>query len=137
MTTPLIAPDQIPAVALDFMNEDHAEAVALVNELSEALGHKPAEKIDELLAELFQHNSEHFAREEQHMQEYGFPPYPVHKGEHDRVLAELSAVISYWQSDRDEAALQNYLQNTFVDWFENHLQCMDRVTAMFVASQMA
>lgn len=135
--TLLVNAQDIPHLALEFMNHDHAEAVELVNELHTALENAEDVDIDDQLDRLYLHNAEHFAREEQHMQEYGFPPYPVHKGEHDRVLAEMYALISDWKNDRDKNALSNYLQHTFIDWFNNHLMSMDRVTAMFVASQMA
>lgn len=133
----LVNANEIPELALDFMNHDHAEAVQLANALYSALAEAPAESIDELLDQLYLHNVEHFAREEQHMQEYHFPPYPMHKGEHDRVLAEMQAVISYWKESRDKGALENYLQNTFVQWLHGHMMTMDRVTAMFVAGQMS
>jgi len=132
----LVNAQDIPHLALDFMNHDHAEAVEMVNELHTALESADDTEIDNQLDQLYLHNVEHFTREEQHMQEYGFPPYPVHKSEHDRVLAEMNALISYWKSDRDRAALSNYLQHTFIDWFNNHLMSMDKVTAMFVAGQM-
>ncbi|MCV6590912.1 MAG: hemerythrin family protein [Marinobacterium sp.] len=139
--TPLIDAAQIPAVALDFMNHDHSEAVALSNALYARLEHSTPDSneiatIDHQLELLYQHNEEHFAREEQHMQEYGFPPYPIHKGEHDRVLAELREIIHYWKNSHDTQALRHYLKHTFVSWFQNHLMSMDRVTAMFVAGQM-
>jgi len=133
----LIDSAQVPELALDFMNHDHAEAVEMVNRLYQLVGKASNEEIDSLLEALYLHNAEHFNREEEHMQTYGFPPYPVHKGEHDRVLAELRAVIRHWQTDRDTATLQHYLQDTFVNWFSGHLMSMDRVTAMFVAGQMA
>ncbi len=135
--TLLVNAQDIPVLALDFMNHDHAEAVEMVNALYAALETAESTEIDAQLDQLYIHNAEHFAREEQHMQAYGFPPYPVHKSEHDRVLSEMKALISYWKSDRDKVALGNYLQHTFVDWFNSHLMSMDRVTAVFVASQMA
>ncbi|MBY4677603.1 hemerythrin family protein [Marinobacterium sp. CAU 1594] len=131
-----MATDQIPQVALAFMNDDHHEAVELMNGLNEALQDGEDEQIDELLASFLDHNRSHFGREEQHMRDYGFPAYPVHKGEHERVLAEMDQMANYWLTRRDRGHLQRYLTETVLPWFNNHLATMDTMTAMFVARQM-
>ncbi|MBA4382588.1 MAG: hypothetical protein C0406_08500, partial [Sideroxydans sp.] len=73
-----------PQVALDFMNHDHAEFVALRDILLGQLdAHAPAEAVDASLDELLTHTQHHFAEEERLMREVNFPPSPVHKGDHD------------------------------------------------------
>lgn len=134
--TQQIDPQTIFQVDLAFMNEDHNEAVKLLNQLNQVLTAGDSKLVDQLISQFYQHNREHFAREEQHMQEYGFPPYPMHKAEHDRVLAEMNAAVAQWQQQQDSEALTLYLNETVVPWFENHLQSMDYVTARFIAMQM-
>ena len=81
-----------PEVAVDFMNHDHHEFAALREKLLALIAPgSAAAGIDPLLDELHQHTVRHFADEEKLMQETGFPVYPVHKDEHDSVLADMAA----------------------------------------------
>lgn len=125
-----------PQVALDFMNRDHAEFVALREKLLASLAQPATDaEVDALLAQLLQHTRHHFAEEQRLMQETQFPPYPMHKMEHDRVLEDMQTRVAQWQQHRDAAALKDYLENALIDWFVNHVSTMDFVTARFIASQ--
>lgn len=122
-----------PQVALDFMNRDHAEFSALRGQLLDLLAAgTPAPQVSALLDELLEHTRHHFAEEERLMQEVGFPPYPIHKGEHDRVLADMSARSQRWKQDRDVEALREWLDQAVGDWFMAHVGTMDSVTAEFI-----
>jgi hemerythrin len=126
-----------PQVALDFMNRDHAEFVELRARLLGLLSASaPAAAVDTLLGELLAHTRHHFAEEERLMQETRFPPYPVHQGEHDKVLADMAARIASWQQERDAAALRAWLDRDVGDWFVSHVGSMDFVTAGFIKTQI-
>lgn len=126
---------EYPQVALAFMNHDHAEFVEMRERLLAALAKEsdPAET-DILLDRLLEHTRTHFGEEERLMREAQFPPYPMHKGEHDRVLAELEARAARWKQDRDAAALRGWLEGWVGDWFVNHVSTMDFMTARFIAA---
>lgn len=125
-----------PQVALDFMNRDHAEFVGLRARLLELLATAtPDARVDKLLAELLEHTRRHFAEEERLMQEVRFPPYPMHKGEHDQVLADMTTRIEQWGLEHDAAALRDWLKKDVGDWFVNHVSTMDFVTAGFIKAQ--
>ena len=124
-----------PRVALDFMNRDHDEFAALRAKLLDLIAAGSPEGIDGLLDELQRHTIRHFADEETAMQETGFPPYPVHKAEHDAVLADMAARIERWRRERDAEALRQWLDAAVGDWLVNHVSSMDMVTAEFVAMQ--
>ncbi len=126
--------ENVPKVALDFMNDDHEEATHITNEL---MGLVAADSVDqaavaESLAHLLAHCQNHFAREEAQMQQIQFPPYPVHKGEHERVLAEMAGELAAWQEEADLERLKHYLFATLTNWFIEHIACMDTVTAQFI-----
>ncbi|GKT11317.1 MAG: hemerythrin [Thiomicrorhabdus sp.] len=130
--------DDVPRVELDFMNDDHEEATALVNHIQHLLilietGEAKAEETGKTLEALLKHNQEHFAREEEQMQKFSFPPYSIHKGEHERVLAEMETEIAAWQADKDIARLKLYIEETLPNWFVGHIETMDTMTAMFIA----
>jgi hemerythrin len=122
-----------PQVALDFMNRDHAEFVALRDKLLGLLSAQaPEAKVDTLLDELLAHTRQHFAEEERLMQETQFPPYRMHKGEHDNVLADMSAQIERWKQERNAVVLRDWLDRAVGDWFVSHVGTMDLVTAGFI-----
>ncbi|HEX9243195.1 MAG TPA: hemerythrin family protein [Anaeromyxobacter sp.] len=129
----------LPDLPLEFMNADHAREVALVNELEDALaayarGDGPVASILVRLSLLAVHTREHFLREESTMREARFPAYPVHKAEHDRVLAGMDAEARAFRAGGDPERLARYLRETLPEWFEGHVRTMDVVTARFVAA---
>jgi hemerythrin len=125
-----------PQVALAFMNRDHAEFVELLQRITAALtGQEPSAHIDALLDELLAHTRAHFAEEERRMQEVQFPPFPMHQGEHQRVLADMETQVATWKSGRDAAALQDWLSHAVSDWFIAHVSSMDFVTAAYIAAR--
>lgn len=125
-----------PQVALEFMNRDHAEFVSLRDKLLGLLSAQAsATGVDTLLAALQEHTRHHFAEEERLMRETHFPPYPMHKGEHDHVLEDMGDRVTRWEQSRDAASLQNWLEGEIGDWFVNHVSTMDFVTARFIKAQ--
>jgi hemerythrin len=120
-------------VALDFMNRDHAEFVVQREQLLGLLSAEaPATTVDKQLNELLEHTRHHFAEEERLMQETCFPPYAMHKTEHDHVLADMSTHIELWKQGRDVAALRDWLDKDVGDWFVTHVGTMDLITAGFI-----
>jgi hemerythrin len=134
----LVDLEKIPQVALGFVNDDHREEGRLLNELGAAVrahrdGKASVENVLHRFEELFVHTREHFGREEAAMQRVGFPPYPMHKAEHDRVLEELEAEGEHFRETGDTARLWKYVSDAVPAWFLGHIQSMDHVTAAFVA----
>jgi hemerythrin len=134
---PLVALDAIPQVPLDFINQDHREEARLLNELDEALaehraGRTGPEQVVACFELLFTHTREHFGREEEAMQRSGFPPYQVHKGEHERVLAEMAIEGQAFAQGQDVARLARYVSDAVPAWFTTHILTMDLITARFV-----
>ena len=130
--------NDVPKVELDFMNHDHEEATNLVNQLQSLIeaaesGEDKTEEITQALKALYKHNEEHFAREEEQMQKFNFPPFPVHQGEHQRVLEVMQEEIEAWQAGQNIARLKSYIVDTLPRWFISHIESMDTVTAMFIA----
>ncbi len=130
---PAITSETIPRVEVDFMNEDHLEAVELIGRVQRAIKAIDMIKISAALETLYQHNVEHFAREEEQMLRLRFPPYACHKDEHERVLAELQQVINQWQQGQDCELLGHYLDDSLSSWLVDHINTMDRVTARFIS----
>jgi hemerythrin len=125
-----------PQVALDFMNCDHAEFVTMRSQLLDLISAQaPKNDVDTLLDELLSHTRHHFAEEERLMKATSFPPYAMHKSEHDHVLTDMAAHIERWKQDRDVAALRDWLDQAVGAWFVTHVGTMDLVTAGYIATK--
>jgi hemerythrin len=129
--------ETIPQVTLPFMNDDHGEEARLLDELGEAVnghgkGKVPVETVLQRYEALLAHTQEHFGREEEAMRQASFPPYPVHKGEHDRVIEEMEAEEVHFRETGDTARLWGYVSAAVPAWFVGHIQSMDAVTAGFL-----
>lgn len=134
---PVVRLDAIPQVALPFMNDDHAVEARLLNELAGSVrdhraGKAPVEAVLHAFEALLAHTQEHFGREEEAMRKVGFPPYPIHKGEHDRVLEELESEGTHFRETGDTGRLWKYVSEAVPAWFGAHIQSMDAITAQFV-----
>ncbi len=134
---PYVDASQVPELPLAFMNADHADEVRLLESLGEALagyrrGQGTLGEVIERLSLLAVHTREHFLREEQAMRETGFPAYPIHKAEHDRVLGEMDVEARRFREGGDPGRLWSYLFETVPAWFVHHIRTMDAVTARHV-----
>lgn len=111
-------------VGVAFMDHDHVEAAAMINDLARLAG---ADRIA-LLEKFIAHCREHFAREEAMMKDVGFFALGCHAGEHERMLAELDHVLAKL---RGGETLDEYFSRELPGWLMTHRNTMDFVTADF------
>lgn len=126
--------DELPKVALDFMNSDHEEATCITNRLMALVeaGDNDTQRIGDTLKLLHVHCTEHFARENVQMEHFKFPAYSIHRREHEQVLQEMQDELDAWGSSGNVQQLKLYVFKTLPEWFIGHIQTMDTVTAMFI-----
>ena len=141
-TSPVLAPSAIPELAVESMNATHREEVELVNALGALLasglrGQVAEADISAKLDAWVQHTRQHFERENQLMQDYGFPALPVHRGEHARMLGIIESQQRQWLESREVAPLAAFVFRQWPDWFNLHVNTMDRVTAAFISHRVA
>lgn len=135
---PVLEASAMPQVALASMNATHREELDLVNQLGALLeqgmaGTVDAPAITAKVGEWVEHTRDHFARENRLMQAHGFPPYPMHSGEHERVLQELEGLQRQWLDTQAVEPLAKFLFLDWPGWFDQHVNSMDRVTAQFLS----
>lgn len=140
----LIDKNNLPLVAEDFMNDVHYEDVEIINDLHEKLLlyiQDQTKENKEILVQAYnswyEHTVAHFKGEEDKMLEMNFPPYMMHKSEHDRCLENMRFVIDEFIKSEDSSILKNYLEKELTSWLVNHIQTMDTVTAMFFKTGMS
>ena len=131
---------KIQRVAIDFMNAAHDEEVDMINALDALIaraeaGENLSDQIQPALDAFLSHTEQHFANENQLMQETGFHAYPMHSGEHERILNDMRTTFSAWSNNQDHAALGHFIRQTHPDWMSQHIASMDFVTAKFAADQ--
>ncbi|WP_419811157.1 bacteriohemerythrin [Bacterioplanoides sp.] len=119
-----------PQVAMEFMNRDHEEFVTLLNKAEQKL--LMGGKFTKHLKKLYNHCVEHFAHEEAEMLASHFPPYDMHKQEHERVLALFREQLEHYEKHQDDEAALEFIEETIPQWFIMHLNTMDKVTAQYL-----
>ena len=127
--------NQLPKVALDFMNAEHQEVVDIYNRVERDYRDQNVDAVIIGILEIKNHCINHFAHEEQAMRTYQFPPFQVHKQVHDQVLMEINMVLQQLQSHRKLSKVSGYIEHAFPSWFSHHLATMDKITAEFIAEQ--
>jgi hemerythrin len=130
----VLTAEAVPHVALDFMNNTHFEELDMVKSLGELITHYQQSDNDTLshaLKAWFEHTQAHFSRENELMVDIQFPMYPMHSGEHARVLEEMESIVISWNKNYDIALLSEYVFTAWPHWFEQHVNSMDMVTAQF------
>ena len=128
----MITQEQLPMVAMPSMNDTHLEDILIINRLSDAINAQAVESVNSILKELVEHTITHFSGEEEMMREKMFPPYPVHKGEHDRALNELKSVANHFYESKDLDFAKQYVDATLIPWLIQHIETLDTVTALFL-----
>lgn len=135
-----VLPTSLAAVAVEWMNRDHADALQLIRTLGEVaeaarLGERTHSDVDRALGELAEHSRRHFHHEEREMRRTGFPPYEIHRQEHERLLSIFAQTVAQWQSDRDAEALARWVRVALAPWLVEHVQTLDAVTAAWIEGQ--
>lgn len=135
---------EFPLVDMDSMNDVHENDIKIINDLNDLIeeyiineSQELFEKLDAKYQEWLEHTIEHFSGEEKMMIEKKFPPYAVHKQEHDNVLNAMKNVQEDLRRTKSAAGVKNFVQNGLVRWLYNHVQTMDTVTARFLSGKIS
>lgn len=133
----ILDPAELPPVDLQIMQHTHEDELAIVNELADLLQQTTQDDstraaITSKLETWVEHTRAHFAQENELMQRYGFPPYPVHSGEHANALEKIEAILQQWLAGGSPEAVAEFLNGPWKTWFLGHVTTMDRVTAQFL-----
>ncbi len=134
----LIDKSSICIVEVDSMNRIHHEEADMLNELDAMMrgyenGDTDIASLNAKLDEFMAHMTAHFRAEEVQMEAINFPPFPIHKSEHDRVIEDARNRIAEWKQSEALAPLSDYLRNELPEWLDQHIATMDKITAHFFA----
>ncbi|PRX38056.1 methyl-accepting chemotaxis protein/hemerythrin [Meinhardsimonia xiamenensis] len=106
------------------VDHEHRELIELVNAAARRIrAGAPAEEIDAAFGDLLAAVSGHFAHEERQMQRAGYPAYPEHKADHERLIDRLRELMDE-AHEAPEAAAEATVE-ALAEWFEGHFATHD------------
>ncbi|WP_321449684.1 hemerythrin domain-containing protein [uncultured Cohaesibacter sp.] len=112
-------------VGVDEMDSVHQEFTLIVNRLGET---QDPSIFKSLFIQLLEHTQEHFALEDQLMEETGFRGFDEHREEHERVLKQM-----HYINEKVQAGNLDF-GRAFVEdlprWFDLHADTMDNALAV-------
>jgi hemerythrin-like metal-binding protein len=110
------------------IDDDHKHLFALLGRLQDAMKVGQANAVlAEILDELVRYTAQHFRREEQHMQRIGYADYAAHKGEHDRLIAEVTELQARFKNGSITLSLSVY--QFLNEWLNKHIMTSDAALA--------
>lgn len=111
-------------IGIPEIDAEHRELVDLINVFHEhLLDPKHTTDVADFLGTVYARMAAHFKHEELEMLRLEYAEYWPHKGDHERLLDELRAMISAWNEHRpfDGGDLSQRLER----WFSVHFQTFD------------
>lgn len=120
------------AVGIDEIDAQHRELLARLEELHRCMRAGETGSVPRVLAGVRKYALVHFATEERHMHELGYPELLSHRAEHARFKAELDTFEKELGSRGATPSLAIHLAGWLSEWFRNHIRGFDRQFAEFV-----
>ena len=123
------------SVGIEVIDNDHRKLLNLINQFQTAVLYRTGKEFEEeALNELVDYTRTHFKREEDLMQENGYPGYEPHVAEHKKFIGEVEAIITQYQQGGDRKVLQTAV--VFLrDWLINHIMGTDQAYSGFLHSK--
>ena len=119
------------SVGIEIVDHDHRELIGRIRGRQKILGDSAdADKIVEILEEIYADIAEHFALEEKLMEQLRYPAIADHKEDHETLLEELRDIMVGVEDEGvlDEVQLTDDLDRWFSDHFRFHDAKLHRAT---------
>ena len=119
--------NDVPAVGVPEIDEQHAEMATLANRLSTTLGEGDDQVGESLFKVLLAYTEYHFATERRLMLQHGYPKRADHDAEHERLMRDLSR-FGLEMGGKDVQLLRDH----FTKWLLDHIQKHDMALGAFL-----
>lgn len=114
------------SVAIQEIDEQHKQLVALINNLYTAMaGKRDREQIGRIINELVDYTRIHFAVEECLMRMFHYQGYDAHKDMHDGIVKRVKGFQERYHGGDDMVGMELLL--FLKDWLLTHIQKVDRL----------
>jgi hemerythrin len=128
--------DPLLLTGLDAIDDQHRELFARIGQLVEASkNHRSREEVVRLLEFLGGYVVDHFAAEEQIMQEVSYPRLGGHRAEHLQFVKELGILRHELKSEGPSNLFVIRVGNRVTEWLREHIYRTDRILADWLKSQ--
>ena len=115
------------------LDSDHKSLIELSNELHGAANaNQDTDILEEILQRLLIYTSEHFAREEQMMEEYQFLELASHKKQHRKLIERVLTLQKALAENRAYVAQETAELLRF--WLTSHIHVADKALAKAIQS---
>lgn len=109
---------------------EHQEIFRLLNVLGDSVASGDRDAVGRDLDALIAYVAQHFASEEANFEAYGYPAFPGHKAEHDKLVA--TALDLQKKFHAGEAEVTADTAAFLVGWLTNHIPNVDRLYGPFL-----
>ncbi len=118
------------SVGIKKIDEQHKKLISMINDfhISLSKGHGK-QALSRILEQLASYVEEHFATEENYMQEFDYPGYIAHKREHDNFTAKVLQIYEDYQAGKEVVTLE--LLDFLKKWLKNHILGTDQKYSSF------
>ncbi|BDG04224.1 bacteriohemerythrin [Anaeromyxobacter oryzae] len=122
------------AIGVDEIDRQHVELFDRLDRLLEAArAGKTADEVGRLLGFLGEYVVEHFGAEEALMRARGYPGLAEHRAEHERFVAEFSALLQEYLADGATLLLVVRVNARVTAWLREHIYRTDKAVGAFLA----
>jgi hemerythrin-like metal-binding protein len=118
-------------VGIDFVDKQHRVLVDIINNLQQSmLEGKGKVVIGKTLEELIVYTQAHFAAEEKVLDNCGYPEFPAHHGEHERL--SYAVMVFHQKLMTNELGLSVNVMGFLKDWLGQHILNTDKKYGPFL-----
>jgi hemerythrin len=112
----------------------HQKLVELINNLHDGMkAGKGKEILGEILSELVNYTSFHFAFEEKLLEKYVYPETIAHKRQHSDLVGQVLAYKESYESGKTVLSIE--IMNFLKDWLTTHITGTDKKYSTFLNSK--
>jgi hemerythrin len=112
------------SVGIEAVDHEHRELIDLINRLHDELDAPTAKlTVPAFFGDLLKGISAHFALEEKFMRDRGYNALGAHKGDHERLLDDLCAIMDAYEHSEDIDRVE--LAQRLDTWFTRHFRTHD------------
>ena len=121
-------------VGIGLVDGQHKQLVDIINQLHQAMASgKGKDVLCKTLEDLIKYTKSHFAAEEGVLQKHGYPDFPAHHAEHERLTG---IVVDFHQKlMSNQIGLSVNVMDFLRDWLGNHILGVDKKYAPFLKTQ--
>jgi hemerythrin len=126
----LIQWDSTFSVNVAEIDKQHQKLIEFINNLNDAMKQgKGKDALANIINELSNYATSHFAFEEGYFDKFGYPAAASHKLDHSNFVKKVSEFKNGF--DSGQVALTVTVMNFLKDWLKNHIQGIDKKYSSF------